>query len=112
MLVATGALAGVLWFRDLQARGGTATSRRKRRLSALWANLTDETMDAATTYDAAVEYLEMTAQGDSCHAILASVKAKRDHLKYGTGGTYPLNQADREKLLSDLRLYVPTPKHE
>jgi len=112
MLVATGALAGVLWFRDLQARGGTATSRRKRRLSALWANLTDETMDAVTTYDAAVEYLEMTAQGDSCHAILASVNAKRDHLKYGTGGTYPLNQADREKLLSDLRLYITTPKHE
>jgi hypothetical protein len=112
MLIGAGTLAAALWFRDLQARGGTAATRRKRRLSALLVILKDETMDAASTYDAAVEYLEMTLRGDSSEALLATMIARRDQFKYGTGGTFPLSKSEREQLLSELCSSVPTHQHE
>ncbi len=111
MIIAAAALAGVLWYWDLQARGGSVATRHKRRLSELWSIINNEALDAASTYDAVLEYLEMSAPENSREAILAPLTARRDHFKYGTGGVRPLSQTDRKQLMSELCALVPTPNH-
>lgn len=104
MLVASAALAGILLLLDLQARGGTASSRRRRRLSELWSSLQSGSLDAASTYDAAVEYAGLVpAVEEHRSAVLASLSERRDVVKYGSGGSLPLPQGERETLLKTLR---------
>jgi hypothetical protein len=103
MLVAVGALAGILFLLDLQARGGTASSRR-RRLSELWSTLQSGSADAASMYDAAVEYAGLVSAPEERRAsVLAALSERRDVVKYGSGGSLPLPQGERESLLKTLR---------
>ena len=104
MLVATAALAGVLYLRDLQARGGTAASRRRRKLTELWSSLHAETLEAASTYDAAIEYAGLVAlPSEKRDALIASLSARRDVVKYGSGGSLPVPSSEREQLLQTLK---------
>ena len=104
MIVATLALAGILYLRDLQARGGTASSRRRRRIAHLWSSLNADDLDAASSYDAAVEYAGLVAPpSEERDAAIASLSGRRDALKYGSGGSVPLPPPEREQLLQTLR---------
>lgn len=104
MLVAVGTLAGILLLLDIQARGGTAATRRRRRLTELWSSLQSEVLDAASMYDAAVEYAGLVIAGeDRRAAVIASLTDQRDMVKYGSGGSRPLPQGERESLLRMLR---------
>jgi hypothetical protein len=104
MIVATLALAGILYLRDLQARGGTASSRRRRRIAQLWSALNADDLDAASSYDAAVEYAGLVAPpSEKRDMVIASLSERRDALKYGSGGSVPLPQPEREQLLQTLR---------
>jgi hypothetical protein len=104
MIVAMLALAGILYLRDLQARGGTASSRRRRRIAHLWSSLNAYELDAASSYDAAVEYAGLVAlPSEKRDATIASLSERRDALKYGSGGSLPLPQPEREQLLQTLR---------
>ena len=103
MLVATAALAAILYLLDLQARGGTAASRRRRRISELRSTLNSGTPDAAGSYDAAIEYAELVAPpSEKREAVIALLSARRDVLKYGSGGSMPLSQSERDQLLQTL----------
>jgi hypothetical protein len=104
MIVATLTLAGILYLRDLQARGGTAASRRRRRIAQLWSALNADDLDAASSYDAAVEYAGLVAPpSEKRDMVIASLSERRDALKYGSGGSVPLPQPEREQLLQTLR---------
>jgi len=104
MIVATLALAGILYLRDLQARGGTASSRRRRRIAHLWSSLNADDLDAASSYDAAVEYAGLVASlSEERDAAIASLSGRRDALKYGSGGSVPLPPPERQQLLQTLR---------
>ena len=104
MIVATLALAGILYLRDLQARGGTASSRRRRRIAHLWSSLNADDLDAGASYDAAVEYAGLVAlPSEKRDATIASLSERRDALKYGSGGSLPLPPPEREQLLQTLR---------
>jgi hypothetical protein len=104
MIVATLALAGILYLRDLQARGGTASSRRRRRIAHLWSSLNADKLDAASSYDAAIEYAGLVAPpSEKRDMVIASLSERRDALKYGSGGSVPLPQPEREQLLQTLR---------
>jgi len=111
LIISAAALAGFLWYRDLQAKGGSVATRHKRRLSELWSIINNESLDAASTYDAVLEYLEMSDPENLPEAILAQLTDRRDHFKYGIGGDHPLSQADRKQLLSELSALVPTTDH-
>lgn len=104
MIVITAGLAGILYWRDLEARGGTASSRRRRRLSELWTVLNAEGADAAAIYEAAVEYAELVAApSEKRDSAVASLTERRDVLKYGSGGSKPLSASEREQLLQNLK---------
>jgi len=108
MVVAACALAAILWLRDLQARGGSASSRRRKRIAELWTLLNAGTLDAAASYDAAVEYASLvtvsTGVGDS---VVTRLTERRDVVKYGAGGSLPLGNPEREELLETLRQLTP-----
>jgi hypothetical protein len=108
MVVAACALAAILWLRDLQAKGGTASSRRRKRITELWTLLNAGTQDAAASYDAAVEYASLvtvsTGLGDS---VVTQLTERRDVVKYGAGGSLPLGNSEREELLETLRQLTP-----
>jgi hypothetical protein len=101
MIVATGALAGALHFRNLQSSRGSATARR-RRLAELLSSLDSESLDAAATYDKALQYLELLAIPES-ESIQAEITKRRDLLKYGVGGTIALARNERDQLIETLR---------
>ena len=104
MLVITAALAGFLYWRDLEARGGTPSSRRRRRLAELRATLHAEGSDASSLYEAAVEYAALVAPpSENRDAVIASLTERRDLLKYGTGGSRALTASEREELLQTLK---------
>ena len=104
MIVLTLALAGILFWRDLEARGGTASSRRRRRLSELRSVLDDGGSDAALLYDAAVEYAGLIAPpSEKRDSVIASLMERRDVLKYGSGGSRPVAASERDELLRTLR---------
>ena len=108
MIVATVALAGILYLRDLQARGGSDRSRRRRRIATLWSVINADTSDAISVYDAAVEYAGMMDVPESARdAVTGPLREQRDKLKYGTGGSFPLPPAERESLLATLRGLSP-----
>lgn len=104
MIAVTAVLAGILYWRDLEARGGTASSRRRRRLSELWATLNAGESDAAAVYDAAVEYAGLVAAPSvKRDTVIASLSQRRDVWKYGAGGSVPLAASERDELLQTLR---------
>lgn len=104
MIVVTVTLAGFLYWRDLEARGGSASSRRRRRLSELRGILNAEGADAAAIYQAAVEYAELVAlPSEMRDSAVASLTERRDALKYGSGGSKPLSASEREELLQTLK---------
>ena len=106
MFVATVTLAAILILRDLQARGGTAASRRKRKLAELLSRVQSGNEEAAAAYDAAIEYLELAAHpSDARNSVLGSLISRRDLLKYGTGGSVPLSGTERAKLLETLQTF-------
>jgi len=100
MLVAAGALAGILQFSRHQKLQGSVSSRRRRQAELL-ASLNTETLDAAASYDAAVEYLELLAVPHN-EETLTLLKARRDALKYGVGGSVMLAGEERARLLETL----------
>ncbi len=104
MIVAAAALAALLYLRDLNARGGSASSRRRRRIAELWSSLNAGTLDAASSYDAAVEYAGLAAPPSGKRdEVMARLTERRDVIKYGSGGSMVLAPAEREQLLQTLR---------
>lgn len=104
MIAITAGLAGFLYWRDLEARGGTASSRRRRRLAKLRSILDAEGSDAAALYDAAVEYAGLIAPpSEKRDSVVTSLTEHRDRLKYGAGGSRPVAASDRQELLQTLR---------
>jgi len=104
LLLAAVILGGILYFVDLQARGGTASSRRKRRLAGLLSSLTERSLDAASAYEAALEYAELVAPpSEKRESLIAGLIQRRDALKYGIGGTVALTVVERSRLLESLR---------
>ncbi len=104
MIVAAAALATFLYLRDLNARGGSAASRRRRRIAELWSSLDAGTLDAASTYDAAVEYAGLAAAPSAKRdEVMARLTERRDVFKYGSGGSVALPASERKQLLQTLR---------
>lgn len=101
MLLASVSLAGILQFRRYQTQQGSASSRR-RRLASLWSSLNSESLDAAASYDAALEYVELLGASEN-EAELAALTARRDALKYGVGGSVMLAGEERARLIETLR---------
>ena len=103
MLVAAASLAGILRYRQLQAQGGSARARRRRRISELLAAVRSERLDAAATFEAALGYLELAVPpSEQREVLIASLTRRRDQLKYGAGGTRPLASAERAEILAAL----------
>ena len=104
MIVITAGLAGFLYWRDLEARGGTPASRRRRRLAELRSILDAEGSDAAALYDAAVEYAGLiTPPSEKRDSVVTSLTKRRDLLKYGVGGSRPVATSERQELLQTLK---------
>lgn len=104
MFIAAAALAALLYLRDLNARGGSAASRRRRRTAELWSSLNAGTLDAASSYDAAVEYAGLAAvPSGKRDEVIARLTERRDVFKYGSGGSIALPAPEREQLLQTLR---------
>jgi hypothetical protein len=100
MAMMTAALAVFLYLRDLEARGGSPATRRKRRIAALWETLNSQTIDAAGAYEAALEYVSLTvAPSPGRDEVERRIGERRDLLKYGLGGSIPLTSAERKTLL-------------
>jgi hypothetical protein len=100
MAMMTTALAVFLYLRDLEARGGSPATRRKRRIAALWETLNSQTIDAAGAYEAALEYVSLTvAPSPGRDEVERRIGERRDLLKYGLGGSIPLTSAERKTLL-------------
>jgi hypothetical protein len=103
MLTAALALLGILWYRHVQAHGGSARAQRRRMIAELLASVRSESLDAAATFDAALGYLELAVPAsEERKALIDSLTARRDQLKYGVGGTHPLASAERAEILSVL----------
>lgn len=104
MIIAAAALAALLYLRDLNARGGSAASRRRRRITELWSSLNAGIIDAASSYDAAVEYASLAAvPSGKRDEVIARLTERRDVFKYGSGGSMTLPATEREQLLHTLR---------
>ena len=104
------ALAGILFLRNLQARGGSPATRCRRRLTEIRTLLNEGSLDAAAAHDLAIEYAEKAdVPPESRNAVLPDLMARRDVLKYGSGGSVPLAPLDREALLEALRSLTAKP---
>ena len=102
LLVAAGALAGALHFLRIRKQGGTPAARRRRRLAELWASLNGESLDGASSYDAAIEYAGLFPSSVDRDEILEELTARRDILKYGVGRSIALGKPERDRLLEGL----------
>lgn len=104
LLVAALSLAGFLRYLQLHAQGGTPAMRRRRRLAQLWGALQSGNLDAASFYEAAIEYAVLVdTTPDSREAALPGLQERRDVLKYGSGGPVALGDSERERVLGTLR---------
>ena len=100
MLTAALALLGILWYRHVQAHGGSIRAQRRRKIAELLAAVRSESLDATATFEAALGYLELAIPtSEEREALIDSITSRRDHLKYGAGGTRPLASADCEEIL-------------
>ena len=105
MLVATAALAGILAYLKIQAQGGTAATRRRKHLAELRSLLVSSTIDAGSTYDAALEYAELVLPpSEKRDALISGLTERRDLLKYGSGGSLTLPASEHRELLGLLDL--------
>jgi hypothetical protein len=103
MLVAAASLTGILRYRQLQAQGGSARARRRKRISELLSAVRSERLDATATFEAALGYLELAIPpSEEREALVASLTQRRDQLKYGAGGIRPLATAERAEILNAL----------
>jgi BatD DUF11 like domain len=103
MLTAAVALTGILLYRHVQAHGGSTRARRRRKIAELLAAVRSENLDATSTFEAALGYLELAVPASpEREALVDSITRRRDQLKYGAGGTRPLASAEREEILSAL----------
>jgi hypothetical protein len=101
MLTAAAALTGILWYRHVQAHGGSARARRRRRIAELLESVRSESLDATATFEAALGYLELAVPtSEEREALINSITNRRDQLKYGAGGTRPLASAERAEILT------------
>ena len=104
LLLAAVILGVMLAFRDLRIRGGTASARRKRRMDELFSSLNNGSLDAASAYEAAIEYAELAVPpSEKRESTIASLIQRHDVLKYGVGGTVSLTAAEKVRLLVSLR---------
>lgn len=105
MVIITGALAGILSYLRIQAQGGTAASRRRKRIALLLATLKAGKADAGSSYDAALEYAGLVLPAsEKRDALVAELTERRDKLKYGSGGALPLSAPEHQDLLESLNL--------
>ena len=103
MLIATAAWAGILHFTNLQKKGGSETSRRRRRMAELLSALKSDHLDAAETYDAALDYATLIPTASEARdSVIAELSARRDVLKYGSGRSVALGREERARLLEKL----------
>jgi len=101
MLTAAAALTGILWYRHVQAHGGSARARRRKRIAELLESVRSESLDATATFEAALGYLELSVPAsEEREALINSSTCRRDPLKYGAGGTRPLASAERAEILT------------
>ena len=101
MLTAALALLGILWYRHVQAHGGSARAQRRRMIAELLASVRLESLDATATFEAALGYLELAVPAsEERKALIDSLTARRDQLKYGVGGTHPLASTERAEILT------------
>jgi BatD DUF11 like domain len=100
MLTAAAALIAILWYRHVQAHGGSIRAQRRRKIAELLAAVRSESLDATATFEAALGYLELAIPAsEERESLMSSIASRRDQLKYGAGGTRPLASADREEIL-------------
>jgi len=103
MLIAMAAFAGILRYYHIQKEGGTVSSRRRRRANELLVLLKSDTLDAAATYDAALEYAALIpGESQELISLIKSLTARRDELKYGSGRSVALSREEREELMKSL----------
>jgi hypothetical protein len=101
MLTAALALLGILWYRHVQAHGGSARAQRRRMIAELLASVRLESLDATATFEAALGYLELAVPAsEERKALIDSLTARRDQLKYGVGETHPLASTERAEILT------------
>ena len=104
LLLAAATLGVVLYLLDLSARGGTPATRRKRRLASLLSSLSEGALDAASAYEAALEYAELAVPpSEKREGVIAGLNQRRDLLKYGVGGLVALTAAEKNQLVESLR---------
>jgi len=103
MLTAVAALTGILWYRHVQAHGGSVRARRRKRITELLEAVRSENLDATATLEAALGYLELAVPPSEEREVLSSsLTRRRDQLKYGAGGTRPLAPAERAEIFTAL----------
>ncbi len=105
MAIATAGLVGTLAYMRIQAQGGTASSRRRKRLSELRSLLSANTADAGSSYEAALEYAELELpSSEHRDALVSGLTERRDLLKYGSGDLKPLSEGEHRELMESLKL--------
>ena len=110
MLIATAALAGILAYWKIQSQGGTLASRRRKHITELRSLLTEGTIDAGSSYEAALEYAELVLPpSEKRDALISGLTERRDLLKYGSGGSLPLPPLEHRELLESLELTTKAP---
>jgi len=110
MLVATAALAGILAYWKIQSQGGTPASRRRKHITELRSLLTGGTIDAGSSYEAALEYAELVLPpSEKRDALILGLTERRDLLKYGSGASLPLPPLEHRELLESLELTTKAP---
>ena len=103
LFVASLALAALLAIRDLQLRGGTAASRRKRESASLLAHVADPEADALAAHEAAVALARLAQDSPERTELLGRLEERLDALKFGARSPGVLSEEERTALLASLR---------
>ena len=73
-------------------------------MDELFSSLNNGSLDAASAYEAAIEYAELAVPpSEKRESTIASLIQRHDVLKYGVGGTVSLTAAEKVRLLVSLR---------
>lgn len=103
MLIAAVALASVLGYRHIQMHGGTARARRRRRIADLASVIRDGKGDEAAVLEAALEYAELALpDSEKRQSLVESLRSRHDEVKYGLGGSRPMDDTERRRLAAAL----------
>jgi hypothetical protein len=103
LFVASLALAALLAIRDLQLRGGTAASRRKKESASLLARVADPEADALAAHEAAVDLARLAQDSSERTELLGRLEERLDALKFGARSPGVLSEEERTALLASLR---------